>query len=105
MPHASRSPRFPAFLTALYLAVWLAAIFLTDAMAWDALRGRLADFGAAGMFLIGLGWSVWLVERASQRIRAGRILALGGSGLWEGSLGEMRRDRPTRRTRIARGPR
>jgi hypothetical protein len=40
-----------------------------------------------------------------RRIRARRILALGGSGLWEGSLTEMRRDRPTRRARTARGPR
>jgi Arc/MetJ family transcription regulator len=40
-----------------------------------------------------------------RRIRAGRILSLGGSGLWEGSLGEMRGDRPARRARTARGPR
>jgi len=40
-----------------------------------------------------------------RRIRARRILALGGSGLWEGSLAEMRRDRPARRASTARGPR
>jgi Arc/MetJ family transcription regulator len=40
-----------------------------------------------------------------RRIRARRILALGGSGLLEGNLSEMRRDRPARRTRAARGPR
>jgi hypothetical protein len=40
-----------------------------------------------------------------RRIRARRILALGGTGLWEGSLAEMRRDRPRRRSRSARGPR
>jgi len=40
-----------------------------------------------------------------KRIRARRILALGGSGLWEGSLTEMRRDRPARRARAPRGPR
>ena len=40
-----------------------------------------------------------------RRIRARRIMALGGSGLWEGSLTEMRRDRPARRPRAARGPR
>ncbi len=28
-----------------------------------------------------------------RRARAGRILDLGGSGLWEGELGNMRRDR------------
>jgi Arc/MetJ family transcription regulator len=40
-----------------------------------------------------------------KRIRARRILALGGSGLWEGSLAEMRRDRPARRARPPRGAR
>jgi hypothetical protein len=40
-----------------------------------------------------------------QRIRARRVLALGGSGLWEGDLAEMRQDRPRRRARAARGPR
>jgi len=40
-----------------------------------------------------------------KRIRARRILALGGGGLWEGSLTEMRRDRPARRARPPRGPR
>jgi hypothetical protein len=40
-----------------------------------------------------------------RRIRARRILALGGSGLWEGSLTEMRRDRPSRRPKAARDPR
>ena len=37
------------------------------------------------------------VERALgdfvRRIKAGRILHLAGTGLWEGQLGEMRRDR------------
>jgi Arc/MetJ family transcription regulator len=43
------------------------------------------------------------VERALEdfvrRIRAGRILELAGSGLWEGDLAEMRRDHPGRRPR------
>jgi hypothetical protein len=40
-----------------------------------------------------------------RRIRARRILTLGGSGLWEGNLAKMRRDRPRRRARSTRGPR
>ena len=40
-----------------------------------------------------------------RRIRARRILTLGGSGLWEGSLAQMRRDGPRRRARSTRGPR
>jgi Arc/MetJ family transcription regulator len=30
-----------------------------------------------------------------RRIRAGQILQLSGTGLWEGDLSEMRRDPPT----------
>lgn len=41
------------------------------------------------------------IERALEdfvrRIKARRILELAGSGLWEGDLAEMRRDRVTRR--------
>ena len=50
-----------------------------------------------------------VVQRALRdyvrRIRARRILALGGSGLWQGDLTEMRRDRTARRAKAARGPR
>jgi Arc/MetJ family transcription regulator len=51
------------------------------------------------------------VERALEdfvrRVRAGRILELAGSGLWEGNLSEMRDDQPqmTRRRRARRGSR
>ena len=43
------------------------------------------------------------VERAMEdfvrRAKAGRILELAGSGLWEGDLSEMRRDSAGRRAR------
>jgi Arc/MetJ family transcription regulator len=50
------------------------------------------------------------VERALEdfvrRIRAGRILELAGTGLWEGNLSEMREDRsPYRSRRARRAPR
>ena len=47
------------------------------------------------------------LEDYVRRIKARRILELAGSGLWEGDLAEMRRDRPARRSRrtSARGPR
>jgi hypothetical protein len=32
-----------------------------------------------------------------RRAKAGRILELAGSGLWEGDLGQMRADHPRRR--------
>jgi len=37
------------------------------------------------------------IEDYVRRYRAGRILELAGSGLWEGDLSEMRRDVPTRK--------
>ena len=47
------------------------------------------------------------LEDFVRRSRAGRILDLAGSGLWEGDLSEMRRDRPTgaRSRQGARAPR
>jgi Arc/MetJ family transcription regulator len=49
------------------------------------------------------------VERALEefvrRVRAGRILTLAGSDLWEGDLADMRGDRRPERRRRPRGPR
>lgn len=46
------------------------------------------------------------VERALEdfvrRIKARRILELAGSGLWEGSLSEMRRDQVTEKRKVYR---
>jgi Arc/MetJ family transcription regulator len=39
------------------------------------------------------------LEDFIRRIKARRILALAGSGLWEGDLAAMRDDRPRRRSR------
>ena len=38
------------------------------------------------------------LEHLVRGIKARRILELRGSGLWEGDLAEMRRDRPRKRT-------
>jgi Arc/MetJ family transcription regulator len=46
------------------------------------------------------------LEDFVRRIKARQILDLAGSGLWEGDLSEMRRDRPrTRRPKGRRAPR
>jgi Arc/MetJ family transcription regulator len=45
-------------------------------------------------------WSATIhraLEDFVRRAKAGKIMELRGSGLWEGDLAEMRRDRPTRR--------
>jgi Arc/MetJ family transcription regulator len=36
------------------------------------------------------------LEELVRRIRARQILTLAGTGLWQGDLGEMRRDAPKR---------
>jgi Arc/MetJ family transcription regulator len=41
------------------------------------------------------------MEEFVRRARAGRILELRGSGLWEGDLKQMRRDAPSKRKRKA----
>jgi metal-responsive CopG/Arc/MetJ family transcriptional regulator len=41
------------------------------------------------------------IEDYLRRHRAGRILELAGSGLWEGDLSDMRGDAPTARDRRA----
>ena len=41
------------------------------------------------------------LEDFVRRAKARKILALRGSGLWDGDLAEMRRDRPARRGRRA----
>src|SRR5687768_17219355 len=55
-----------ALYTAGYVIVWMLAVGLADWLAWDALRASLALWGLGGLFLIGLAWVVWFVERASQ---------------------------------------
>lgn len=45
-------------------------------------------------------WSATIhraLEEFVRRARAGRIMELRGSGLWEGDLARMRQDRPARR--------
>jgi len=42
------------------------------------------------------------LEEIVRRIKAEQILTLAGSGLWEGDLSEMRRDKPAGRVRSAR---
>jgi hypothetical protein len=39
------------------------------------------------------------LEEFVRRMKARQILSLAGSGLWDGDLTEMRRDRPHRRSR------
>ena len=63
-------------LTFAYVLLWHLGVFVLDALEWDVMRTHLARVGTAGLFFTGLAWSIWALERASQkreaRRRAGR---------------------------------
>lgn len=60
------------FLSVLYVVWWQLAVAAADAMIWDTLRANLARYGTVGLFLIGLGWVVWFVDRAARRLELRR---------------------------------
>ncbi|MBC8356760.1 MAG: DUF4159 domain-containing protein [Planctomycetes bacterium] len=53
-------------LTVAYVLLWHLGVFSFDAVEWDVPRTHLARVGTAGLFFVGLAWSIWAVERASQ---------------------------------------
>ena len=57
------------FLSVLYVVWWQLSIVAADWMIWDAFRANLARYGTVGLFLVGLGWMVWFVDRAARRLR------------------------------------
>jgi hypothetical protein len=60
-------------LTALYPFWWQLAVFLSDVLGMHEVRSGLTTFGIGGLFLIGLAWVVWLLERSSHRIEQERL--------------------------------
>ena len=55
-----------AAVTAAYPLVWQWLVFITDWAVWDSTSRSIFQVGIGILFLTGLGWVVWLVERASQ---------------------------------------
>jgi hypothetical protein len=60
------------FLSVLYVVWWQLSLVAADWMLWDVLRANLARYGTVGLFLVGLGWVVWFVDRAAQPLEAKR---------------------------------
>lgn len=72
---ATPFPRLAAQLTIAYILLWQFGVFIFDTIEWDVPRTHLARIGTAGLFFVGLGWSIWAVERASRRHEARRRTA------------------------------
>ena len=66
-----------------YTVVWLACLIVADALAWYAVGRWLAVYGTAGLYCVGLAWTVWGVERVSQRCRdRRRAVGLAPGRIW-----------------------
>ncbi|HTN76556.1 MAG TPA: DUF4159 domain-containing protein [Pirellulaceae bacterium] len=62
-------------LSIIFVLGWHFSVYLADLLVLDSLRGSLASAGVSGLFLIGLGWTVWLVERSGQAFERRRLQA------------------------------
>lgn len=58
-----------------FLVGWQAAMFMADALLWNALRAYLARWGTLALFFIGLAWVIWLVHKSARRYRKRRNAA------------------------------
>jgi len=57
-------------LSVVCVTWWQLAVVAADAMIWDTLRATLARYGTVGLFVVGLCWVVWFVDRAARRLEA-----------------------------------
>ena len=60
-------------LTGLYPFWWQLAVFLSEFAGLYELRSGFTTLGTGGLFLIGLAWLVWGLERSTQRIEQARL--------------------------------
>ncbi|MDP6447687.1 MAG: hypothetical protein QF805_28070, partial [Pirellulaceae bacterium] len=67
--------------TALYITSWQLSVFVTYTLVWDALRSTLARGGLFGLFFIGLLWTIWLLEKFSQKFESDRYVPLNTDAL------------------------
>lgn len=69
MRHLRLTPWRAAAATLLYVVLWQAA---THGSPDAHFRATAGSFGLAGLYALGIGWLVWGLERAAQRIDARR---------------------------------
>lgn len=75
-----RPPRKSGLSTSLvatwsYLVLWQLGLFLLSHLNWPTAATLSARLGTVGLFLIGLAWTVWLIDRAGQQRERQRRLA------------------------------
>jgi hypothetical protein len=66
--------------TAIYPFWWQLAVFWADVLGMPEARASIATTGLGGLFLIGLAWVIWALERASRRIERARLEAVLAQG-------------------------
>jgi len=59
---------FRAAVSAAILPAWLWLVMAPSWLGWMALSATLARLGLGIVFVVGLGWAVWLMERASKML-------------------------------------
>lgn len=70
------STRIRALVASLaYLCIWQWLVLAADALDWGSARASLASLGTGVMFLVGLAWAVWAVDRANNHYHALRLAA------------------------------
>lgn len=58
--------------TSLYVVLWRLAVYWAGVLGWDASRRYADAYGAWGLYFLGLGWMVLIIERASHHYQARR---------------------------------
>jgi len=61
-----REVRHYGIATGAYVVAWQFAVFASYELGWDVVNTQLARLGTVILFLVGLLWVVWGIERASQ---------------------------------------
>ena len=63
-----------------YVPLWAGSVVIADWLVWDGLRDTLAQCGLSGLYLIGLLWLIWGLERATQHYEARRARERAAAG-------------------------
>ena len=80
VPYSAEALTYAIVLSVIYPFWWQLAVLWADLLGLHGVRAGLASVGMGGFFLLGLGWVIWGLERASREIEQARIDAVLRSG-------------------------